>query len=85
VFARSEFSRPFFVSQEAPQERVAALRRAFEATAKDPAFLAEAKKLQLDISVMPGEEMQSLVAELARTSPEVVARVKEALNAPAAK
>jgi len=29
--------------------------------------------------------MQSLVAELAKTSPEVIARVKEALNAPAAK
>ena len=85
VFARSEFSRPFFVSPEVPKERVTALRRAFEATAKDPAFLAEAKKLQLDISVMPGEEMQSLVAELARTSPEVITRVKEALNAPAAK
>ena len=62
-----------------------ALRRAFDATAKDPAFLAEAKKLQLDISVMSGEEMQILVADLARTPPEVIARVKEALNAPAAK
>jgi hypothetical protein len=83
VFARSEFSRPFFVSPEVPKDRVVALRRAFEATAKGPAFLAEAKKLQLDISVMPGEEMQSLVAELARTSPDVIARVKEALNAAA--
>jgi len=85
VFARSEFSRPFFVSPEVPRERVTALRRALDATAKDPAFLAEANKLQLDISVMPGEEMQNLVAELAKTSPDVIARVKEALNAPAAK
>ena len=61
------------------------LFRSRRRAAKDPAFLAEAKKLQLDISVMPGEEMQSLVAELAKTSPEVIARVKEALNAPAAK
>jgi tripartite-type tricarboxylate transporter receptor subunit TctC len=85
VFARSEFSRPFLVPPDVPRERVVALRRALEATSKDPAFLAEAKKLQLDISLMTGEEMQALVADLAKTPPEVVARVKEALNAPAAK
>ena len=68
-----------------PQERVIALRRAFDATTKDPAFLAEAQKLQLDISLMPGEEMQTLVGDLARNSPDVVALVKASLNAPAAK
>ncbi len=85
VFARAEYSRPFLVSQDVPKERVAALRRAFDATAKDPAFLAEARKLQLDISPMSGEAMQAMVADLAKTSPDVIARVKAALNAAAAK
>lgn len=85
VFARAEYSRPFLVSQDVPKERVAALRRAFDATAKDPAFLAEAQKLQLDISPMSGETMQAMVEDLAKTSPDVIARVKAALNAAAAK
>jgi len=58
---------------------------AFDATMKDPAFLAEAAKLQLDVSPMTGEEVQTLVGELARTPKEIVDRVKTALDAPAAK
>jgi tripartite-type tricarboxylate transporter receptor subunit TctC len=85
VFARAEYSRPFVVSQDVPKERVTALRRAFDATAKDPAFLAEARKLQLDISPMSGETMQAMVEDLAKTPPDVIARVKAALNPPAAK
>jgi tripartite-type tricarboxylate transporter receptor subunit TctC len=85
VFARAEYSRPFFVSPEVPTERVAALRKAFDATMKDPAFLAEAQKLQLDVSPMSGEAMQALVGDLANTPADVVARVKAALEAPASR
>jgi tripartite-type tricarboxylate transporter receptor subunit TctC len=35
VFARAEYSRPFFVSPETPKDRVTALRRALDATMKD--------------------------------------------------
>ena len=37
-----------------PADRLAALRRAFDATMKDPAFIAEAEKLQLEIEPMTG-------------------------------
>ena len=50
LFARTEFARPYFLPPDVPAERVQALRRAFDATMKDPAFLAEAEKLQLEIS-----------------------------------
>ncbi len=68
-----------------PADRVRALRRAFDATVKDPAFLAEAAKLRLDVSPMSGEEMQSLVGDLAGSPPGIVAGVKAALNDPPAK
>ena len=61
--------------------RVNALRRAFDATMKDPGFLAEAEKLQLDVSPMTGEEVQALVGDLANTPPEIVHRVRSALEA----
>jgi tripartite-type tricarboxylate transporter receptor subunit TctC len=85
LFARTEFARPYFLPPDVPAERVTALRRAFDATMKDPAFLAEAEKLQIEILPMTGEALQALVSELAATPPEVVARVKAALDAPASK
>jgi len=57
------------------------LRRAFDATMKDKAFLDEAAKLQLEVSPMTGEAVQTLVGELARTPPAVAARVRTALEA----
>jgi tripartite-type tricarboxylate transporter receptor subunit TctC len=44
-------------------ERVAALRAAFDATVADPAFIADAAKQNLYISVMPGTKLQALVEQ----------------------
>ena len=84
LFARTEYGRPYFLPPDVPAERVQALRRAFDATMKDPAFVAEAGKLSLDISPMTGEEVQALVGELAKTPPAIAARVRSALEAPTA-
>ena len=81
-FARTEYGRPYFLPPDVPVERVAALRRAFDATMKDPAFVAEAAKLQFDVDPLTGEQVQALVAQLAATPREVVARVRAALEAP---
>jgi tripartite-type tricarboxylate transporter receptor subunit TctC len=85
LFARTEYGRPYFLPPDVPAARVRALRRAFDATMKDAGFLAEAAKLQLDVSPMRGEEVQALVDELAKTPPAIVARVRAALDVPAAK
>jgi tripartite-type tricarboxylate transporter receptor subunit TctC len=82
LFARTEYGRPYFLPPDVPVERVAALRRAFDATMKDPAFVAEAAKLQFDVDPLTGEQVQVLVAQLAATPREVVARVRAALEAP---
>ncbi len=85
LFARAEYGRPYFLPPDVPPERVAALRRAFDATMKDPAFVADAARLQLDIDPMTGEEVQALVAQLNRTPPAIVTRVRAALEAPTAR
>jgi tripartite-type tricarboxylate transporter receptor subunit TctC len=81
LFARTEYARPFFLPPEVPAERVEAMRRAFDATMKDKAFLEEAAKLQLEVTPMTGEAVQTLVGELARTPPAVATRVRTALEA----
>ena len=65
MFARTEYGRPYFVPPDVPAARVEALRRAFDATMKDPDFVADAAQLQLDLSPATGEEVQALVAKLA--------------------
>ena len=84
LFARTEYGRPYFLPPNVPADRVAALRRAFDATMKDPGFIADAAKLRFDIDPLTGEQVQALVAQLARTPREVVARVRAALEVPAA-
>ena len=85
LFARTEYGRPYFLPPDVPAERVRALRRAFDATMRDQAFIADAARLQLEIDPMTGEEVQALVAQLARTPPEIVTRVRAALEAPMAR
>ena len=80
LFARTEYGRPYFVPPDVPAERVQALRRAFDATMRNPAFIADAARLHLEIDPMTGEEVQALVAHLAGTPPEIVARVRAALE-----
>ncbi len=71
IFARQVMGRPFLAPPGIPADRTAALRTAFTETMKDPAFLADAEKAQLEVNPVPGEELQKLVAEIYKTPPEV--------------
>ena len=81
ALARLEFGRPFFMPPNVPPARVAAMRRAFDATLKDPEFLAEADKLKLEIDPMSGEELAKMLENIAKTPADVVARVRTAYEA----
>lgn len=79
ALARLEFGRPFFMPPNVPAERVAAIRRAFDATMKDKDFLAEADKLKIEIDPLTGEQVAELVVQLYKTPAETVARVHDAM------
>jgi tripartite-type tricarboxylate transporter receptor subunit TctC len=80
MVARLEYGRPFFVPPGVPADRVEALRRAFDATVKDPAFLGEATMARIDIDPLTGEDVQKLVEDVSHTPADVVARVRDALE-----
>jgi hypothetical protein len=61
---------------------VQALRRAFDATMKDPEFLADATKFSLEIDPLTGEQVQEVIARVIRTPEPVAARVRKALEPP---
>ncbi len=80
MLARLEYGRPFFLPPNVPAARVEALRRAFDATMKDPAYLAEADKLKIDVEPLSGEQVAALIAQVSRTPADTVARVRAALE-----
>jgi tripartite-type tricarboxylate transporter receptor subunit TctC len=80
VIARLEYGRPFFMPPQVPAERVAAVRRAFDAAVRDPAYVAEAEKLKIDVDPLSGEEVAALVEQVSRTPAETVTRVRTALE-----
>ena len=69
--------RPFLSPPGVPMDRITALRRAFDAVMKDPAFQADAMKQNMVINPMSGEELQTVASDVARSPAEVIARVKE--------
>jgi tripartite-type tricarboxylate transporter receptor subunit TctC len=80
IFARQTFAYPYTAPPGLPPERLNALRAAFDATVKDGDFLADAKKMQLEVSPLSGAEMSALIEKLYKTPPEVVARARAAIE-----
>jgi tripartite-type tricarboxylate transporter receptor subunit TctC len=68
--------RPYVAPPGVPADRVKLLRDSFMETMKDAAFLAEAKKLNLDISPMSGEEIHALLEKQYATPKNVVDSVR---------
>ena len=82
LIARQEYGVPYFMPPDVPKARVQAMRRAFDATMKDPGFIADAEKAKMEVDPMTGEDVEKLLAELFATPPDVVARVRKILEPP---
>jgi tripartite-type tricarboxylate transporter receptor subunit TctC len=80
IFNQLEFGRPYVLPPGVPADRVAAFRKAFDETMKDPEFLAEAEKAKLIINPVNGEGVQKLVDEIYQTPKEDVERARAALK-----
>jgi tripartite-type tricarboxylate transporter receptor subunit TctC len=79
-YGQSAFARPLILPPGVPAASIETLRRALDATMKDPELLAEAAKMNIDVLPSTGEQVQAQVARMYQTDPETIARVKKALN-----
>jgi tripartite-type tricarboxylate transporter receptor subunit TctC len=79
LFLPLALGRSLAAPPETPADRLEVLRAATRATMKDPEFLAEAEKLDIDIEPMSADKTQKIVDQLFATPPAVVARIEEAL------
>ena len=80
IFARQAMGRPTLAGPRVPESRVALLRKAFNATMKDPQFLDEVRKRNLELEPMGGTELQALITDIMSTPPDIVQTAKEALH-----
>lgn len=71
-----EVGRPFIMSKEVPADRIATIRKAFDDTMRDPAFLADMEKQQLPVHPLTGEQAEALVNELLNVPAAIVAQAK---------
>ncbi len=78
----TDLSRSLVTTQDVPAERVAALRKAFDAMVKDADFLAEAAKAAMDISPGTGVDSQKIADSIVNTPADVLARAKALIDAP---
>jgi tripartite-type tricarboxylate transporter receptor subunit TctC len=84
ILIRQEMGRPIVTSPGVPADRVAALREAFDATIKDPDFLAEAAETQLEVDPLSGTAIEKLLAT-AYASPPAIVRAAGGLVEPSDK
>jgi tripartite-type tricarboxylate transporter receptor subunit TctC len=80
VSAETAISRALVTAPGVPPERLQALRRAFDATMKDPQFLAEATKAKMDIAPMTGEESQKIADSIINTPSDILNYAHEVLG-----
>ena len=78
LISRQYIGRPFGAPPGIPANRLAALRKAFDDTMTDPAFIAEAKRLQLEANWIPGDKVQAHVAKMIATPQAIQDRANEA-------
>jgi tripartite-type tricarboxylate transporter receptor subunit TctC len=80
IFARQVMGRPYLAPPGIPEARRAALRRAFDATLQDPEFLEDARRIDLELNPVTGEEIETLIRRIYAATPTAVAIASDAIR-----
>jgi len=80
VFGPAEITRPLVAPPGTPRARVAALRKALLDTMKDPALVADGKKIKTDFEPIPGAEVAARFEDYFKTPKELVAKANEMIS-----
>jgi tripartite-type tricarboxylate transporter receptor subunit TctC len=80
ILSRQEMARPYAAPPGIPEDRKAALRKAFDETWADPELLAEMKARGQEVNPVSGAALDKLIAELYATPKAVVAETRKAIG-----
>ena len=73
-------NRPYVMPPGTPKDRVKILRKAFSDTMKDPEFLADAQRANLNLDPLDGEEIEQEVKSFFKLEPALIKQLKEILK-----
>lgn len=76
----TQMGQSFAVPPGTPPYIVNALRRAFDATMKDPAFIEKMQSAKMEFNPATGEQTTEIVARTMSASPDVIRRYKAAVS-----
>ena len=78
LYAAADLGRPVVMSRQVPEDRIAIMRKAFDATVKDQAFLDDMKKQDQPVQPISGADAEKVLARFfASASPAVVAKARK--------
>jgi tripartite-type tricarboxylate transporter receptor subunit TctC len=80
LYAGQSIGRPFVAPPNLPANVEKMLRDGFDATMKDPAFLAEAKKHKLDVAPISGDKLEALIKDLYATPKPLIKKVADMIK-----
>jgi hypothetical protein len=80
VIGQQVFQRSYIAPPEIAAAPLGILRTAFDATMADAQYLAEAKKLRIDIAPLSGAKVQEIVQKLYATPPNIVQAARAAIR-----
>jgi tripartite-type tricarboxylate transporter receptor subunit TctC len=78
--ARAAVGRPFVAPPGVPADRIAILRKAFEDTMVDPAFVDATKKAKLNLSPITGQQIAAVIEDAYKTPKPVIERTKQLMG-----
>ena len=78
--AADDVGRPFIMSKQVPADHIAIVRKAFDDTMKDKAFVADMEKQQLPVSPVTGDEAEKIISRLFQVSPKIAAQARAIYN-----
>jgi hypothetical protein len=80
VIGQQVFQRSYIAPPGIAPDTLGILRTAFDATMKDPQYLADADKMHIDISALPGDKVQEIVLKLHSTPKDIVEKARAAIR-----
>ena len=80
VFGSHVLGRPFVAPPDMPADRVKVLQAAFDATMKDPEFIADAAKQKLEVEPVPGDRLAAILKSIYATPKPIIDRIAKILE-----
>lgn len=80
MLIQKAMGRPYAVGPKVPEDRISALRSAFESMILDPAFLADATRGHNEILAVKGQDIQRMIAKVADSPREVIQKLNDAIT-----